>query len=62
MVRRCHHDEVTGDTDMLHFNDMMGTAREEVNPTEVGSEVEGSAYGYVTTADGQQKLAKTMSG
>ena len=53
MVRRRKRNDVNDYTDMLHFNDMMGTAREEVNPTEVGSEVQGSAYGYVTTADGE---------
>ena len=53
VVRRRKRNGVNDYTDMLHFNDMMGTAREEVNPTEVGSEVQGSAYGYVTTADGE---------
>ena len=53
VVRRRKRNGEDDYTDMLHFNDMMGTAREEVNPKEVGSEVEGSAYGYVTTADGE---------
>ena len=53
VVRRRKRNGVDDYTDMLHFNDMMGTAREEVNPTEVGSEVEGTPNGFVTTADGE---------
>ena len=53
VVRRRKRNGLNDYTDMLHFNDMMGTAREEVNPTEVGSEVEGTPNGFVTTADGE---------
>ena len=44
---------------MLHFNDMMGTAREETNPEYSGGEGTGTPNGYVVTADGEP-LAMTQ--
>ena len=70
-MRRRKRNGVNDYTDMLHFNDMMGTAREdlstvgfakvEVNPTEVGSEVEGTPNGYVVTADGEPLAMDQLS-
>jgi len=54
---------------MLHFHDMMGTAREdlstagfakvEANPIKVGSKVQGTPNSCIVTADGEP-LAMTQ--
>jgi RHS repeat-associated protein len=49
--RRTYEEEVA--VDKLHFNDMMGTVREESDPKYSGTEGAGTVNGYVITADGE---------
>jgi RHS repeat-associated protein len=52
VVRRRTYEEEAA-VDKLHFNDMMGTVREETDPKLSGTEGAGTVNGYVVTADGE---------
>jgi RHS repeat-associated protein len=52
VVRRRTYDEEVA-VDKLHFNDMMGSVREESDPKYSGTEGAGTVNGYVITADGE---------